>query len=1330
MRKNSLILAALMGLVLTFIIDTSILAAMVSRWKLDETVGSANAIDSSGNGHTGTLRIAAGLSWEPSGGFIGGCIYFNNTNTNSGITVPSTGMTATAGTIMLWGKLSDPQPARLRYFIKVQGGNSSTCISFSMDSGDNKLDATLGSKISDIFTFGTDTWYHLAIIYSGSGTKTYTVYVNGSAVYTGSGNFSYSTVTIGNGSSSTNSDSQKAFAGRIDDVRFYDTALSGAEVYNIFSGAAFDPNPASGATEVSLSPTLSWSEGEGTLSHNVYFGSINPPAFAANVTVASFSPGAINHSTIYYWRVDEVKAAGAAVGPVWSFTTIFPPVVPSGGNPANGSTGVLINQDLSWQTSAATQSYNVYFGTSTPVFIGNTTATTFDQGVMAVNKTYYWRIEGVNAAGSTTGPLWSFTTETGKALSPNPSNGASALDVFTQLSWTAGAAATSHSVYFGESNPPPFMKTQVSTAYTIETAGVLYDWTDLKAITDNWLCSGGCGTGDYDGDGNVDLADFAVLAQDWLRQSVGLKANTTYYWRVDEQNSSGTVTGDLWSFTTKTDKAVDPSPGMGEADVSKTRSLSWTAGFGATAHKVYLGLSNPPAYQGTVTAASFTPAVLASGETYYWRIDEVSSAGTVTGVLWNFMTKAEYNDPNHIGWWRFDESSGKIAYDSSEYENDGLFDQGPAFYPAQSCVEFEQGANHGNCRIGTKGMSLQQGAVCLWMTAAQETDNEVDSAFITRMAFGFRGANPRLDTSRIQIYMDGWSETNPSDPNGLIWHPDYQLDIGMGDNHTLMTNVKTLTLDTWYHVALVWNNGTATVYVNGNDTIQSASCGAMDYEWISADIGNNGGEHHTAHTGLIDDVHMYNKALTAAEVLAIYNAGRPGIYYGPAKRPVPANRAISVDAVTTISWIKGEGAMSHDVYFGTVNPPPFVLNTTSTSYSPAVLTAGTTYYWRIDEHNPAGVTTGEAWRFNTISAAPAGKATGPKPKDSQTGVKLTPTFMRWTKSYDSTSFDVYFGTVNPPPFKCNQAELYYCDGVLEYNTTYYWRIDMVNSLGRVTGDIWSFKTQPMQPGHIVGWFKAGGDGSGQVSNIPAGSNYIVVSAGDEYCLAIKTDGSLISWGRYTSVPAGTDYVAISAGRPQAYALKKNGTLAAWNTATVVPGDGFVGLSRGGTHHILVKKDGSLYPVGGNSQGQTSETPKDKGYIQADTGNYCSNALRYDGTVVCWGYNGHGEGYPPPEVRSGGIIDLQAGGYHGLALKDDDGDGVGMLYGWGLENGWAPPGTDYIAISDGGYARMAMHADGSLYSWHHGETENGPNTPTDSGYVFMSAGDYVWLAIKP
>ena len=68
----------------------------------------------------------------------------------------------------------------------------------------------------------------------------------------------------------------------------------------------------------------------------------------------------------------------------------------------------------------------------------------------------------------------------------------------------------------------------------------------------------------------------------------------------------------------------------------------------------------------------------------------------------------------------------------------------------------------------------------------------------------------------------------------------------------------------------------------------------------------------------------------------------------------------------------GAGATSHDVRFGTANPPPFIQNQAGTTYNPGTLAGSTTYYWRIDEKNAAGTTTGTVWSFSTASQSPYG----------------------------------------------------------------------------------------------------------------------------------------------------------------------------------------------------------------------------------------------------------------------------------------------------------------------------------------------------------------------
>ncbi len=89
--------------------------------------------------------------------------------------------------------------------------------------------------------------------------------------------------------------------------------------------AARGPQPATGATGISLDTNLDWRPGREAASHKVFFGT--DPCGVAKGTVAAkmmanhgYVPGALSFGTAYYWRVDEVNTA-TYPGDVWSFTT-------------------------------------------------------------------------------------------------------------------------------------------------------------------------------------------------------------------------------------------------------------------------------------------------------------------------------------------------------------------------------------------------------------------------------------------------------------------------------------------------------------------------------------------------------------------------------------------------------------------------------------------------------------------------------------------------------------------------------------------------------------------------------------------------------------------------------------------------------------------------------------------------------------------------------------------------------------------------------------------------------------------------------------------------
>ena len=88
-----------------------------------------------------------------------------------------------------------------------------------------------------------------------------------------------------------------------------------------------------------------------------------------------------------------------------------------------------------------------------------------------------------------------------------------------------------------------------------------------------------------------------------------------------------------------------------------------------------------------------------------------------------------------------------------------------------------------------------------------------------------------------------------------------------------------------------------------------------------------------------------------------------------ASNPHPADGATGVSRTADLSWT-GTFAESHDVYFGTSSPPPFICNQTAKTFDPGTMAPSTTYYWRVDEVNPLGTTTGTVWSFTTGSGPP------------------------------------------------------------------------------------------------------------------------------------------------------------------------------------------------------------------------------------------------------------------------------------------------------------------------------------------------------------------------
>jgi len=178
--------------------------------------------------------------------------------------------------------------------------------------------------------------------------------------------------------------------------------------------------------------------------------------------------------------------------------------------------------------------------------------------------------------------------------------------------------------------------------------------------------------------------------------------------------------------------------------------------------------------------------------------------------------------------------------------------------------------------------------------------------------------------------------------------------------------------------------------------------------------------------------------------------------------PVPADGAESVELNVQLSWTPGFGAILHNVYFGdnfddvsnAAGSPP----SGSTTYNPGTLEMAKTYYWRVDEFDAFETYKGDVWSFVTVGAV-----SNPSPANGAVDVTQTPV-LTWLPGVFADTHEVFFGT-DPTALELktsgNLGSESYEPGQLEWNTTYYWRVDEANNANADspwTGPLWSFTT--------------------------------------------------------------------------------------------------------------------------------------------------------------------------------------------------------------------------------------------------------------------------------
>jgi alpha-tubulin suppressor-like RCC1 family protein len=259
-----------------------------------------------------------------------------------------------------------------------------------------------------------------------------------------------------------------------------------------------------------------------------------------------------------------------------------------------------------------------------------------------------------------------------------------------------------------------------------------------------------------------------------------------------------------------------------------------------------------------------------------------------------------------------------------------------------------------------------------------------------------------------------------------------------------------------------------------------------------------------------------------------------------------------------------------------------------------------------------------------------------------------------------------------------------------------------------------------------------GDGTFEDSPIPVevlGLRGITkVCAGNyEHSFAIRNDDTVWAWGDNSMRKLGVP----SPPRRSNVPLLSYGTPAA-------PTHDIAEISAGGEHTLMLKTNGTVWAWGSNWSGQLGDgttinriTPVQveeqpgiplTGVSAISAGTSHSLALKSDGTVWAWGWNGNGQlgngttvNLTMPERINSlwGITAISAGASHSLALRSG-----GTVYAWGANtNGRLGDGTGIqrlfpvqsteqsgipltgvTAVSAGGAHSLALKSDGTVWAW--------------------------------
>ena len=497
------------------------------------------------------------------------------------------------------------------------------------------------------------------------------------------------------------------------------------------------------------------------------------------------------------------------------------------------------------------------------------------------------------------------------------------------------------------------------------------------------------------------------------------------------------------------------SPANFSTNVSTSPALSWNASTGAQNYEVQVSIHNNftslAFHQNALEETSVAVSGLSNNTTYYWRARAMNNEKQSDwSTVWRFTTTTASSGSSLIAHWKMDEGSGTTLIDGTNYGNHGVISGSPTWV------------------AGVDGQAIRFNGSNKYATV--EDNNSIDIAGAVTIAMWVKPekrATQYLIKKAAHNAVDGY-ELALSNPGQFFFRFNQK---SSGDTYRLNSNVNYPTSgDTWMHVAATFNGTTIKMYINGkeNNSITFTSISSIGINTLPLSIGAES-DGFRGLQGALDDVRMYNFALSAAEVYELANpTSTPPVAVAVPVLLTPANSSTDVATQPTLSWNSAEGADTYSIEVAAnsnfSNPVFNQTGIVGTSVLVNTLSEGTIYYWRVRGVNTTSQSDwSQVWNFTTvISPVAVAVPVLLSPTNAATEV-TTPTNLSWNTAEGAETYSVQVSAnsnFSNPIF--NQTGIVGTSVVvnsLAEGTTYFWRVRGVNNSGQSDWSlVWSFTT--------------------------------------------------------------------------------------------------------------------------------------------------------------------------------------------------------------------------------------------------------------------------------